>query len=144
MSTINFSLEGKVALVTGGSRGIGRAIALAFAEAGAEVVISSRKLPDLEAVAEEIKAVGRKGVAVSSHIAKPEEAKNLVETVQKEFGRLDILVRHVNPVYVQHAGVPVDVARHRPGGQRNRVREERNGGVRFQVRLHPHDPRMNR
>jgi len=52
---VNFSLENKVALVTGGSRGIGRAIALAFAEAGADVVVSSRKLPDLEQVAEEIK-----------------------------------------------------------------------------------------
>ena len=60
MSIVNFSLENKVALVTGGSRGIGRAIALAFAENGADVAISSRKLPELEQVAEEIKATGRK------------------------------------------------------------------------------------
>ncbi len=94
MSIVDFSLDGKVALVTGGSRGIGRVIALAFAEAGADVAVSGRKLPDLETVAGEIKTVGRKGLAVSSHIAKPEESKNLVETVQKEFGRIDILVNN--------------------------------------------------
>jgi len=94
MSNSDFSLEGKVALITGGSRGIGRAIALRFADAGADVVISSRKLPDLEATAEEIKAKGRKALAVASHVAKPEESKNLVETVLKEFGRIDILVNN--------------------------------------------------
>jgi len=91
---VNFNLEGKVALVTGGSRGIGRMIALALAENGADVVVSSRKLPDLEMVAEEIKATGRKGLAVSSHIAKVEESQNLINTVKKEFGRLDILVNN--------------------------------------------------
>ena len=94
MSIVDFSLDGKVALVTGGSRGIGRVIALAFAEAGADVAISARKLPDLEAAAEEIKATGRKALAVSSHIAKVEESTNLVEAVQKEFGRIDILVNN--------------------------------------------------
>lgn len=94
MSIVNFSLENKVALVTGGSRGIGRAIALAFAENGADVVISSRKLPELEQVAEEIKATGRKGLAVSSHIAKAEESRNLVEKVKGEFGRIDILINN--------------------------------------------------
>ena len=94
MSTVNFSLEGKVALVTGGSRGIGRTIALTFAENGADVVVSGRKLPDLEAAAEEIKARGRKGLAVSSHIAKIEESTNLVEQVTSEFGRIDILVNN--------------------------------------------------
>ncbi len=94
MSIVNFSLENKVALVTGGSRGIGRAIALAFAENGADVVISSRKLPELEQVAEEIKATGRKGLAVSSHIAKAEESRNLIEKVKGEFGRIDILINN--------------------------------------------------
>jgi len=72
VSVVDFSLEGKVALVSGGSRGIGRACALAFAENGADVGVSSRKLADLEVVAEEIKARGRKGMAVASHIAKVE------------------------------------------------------------------------
>jgi len=101
MGIVNFSLEGKVALVAGGSRGIGRASALAFAEAGADVVVSSRKLPDLETVAEEIKARGRKGLAITSHIARIEESKDLVEKVKAEFGRIDILMNNAgtNPYY---------------------------------------------
>ena len=94
MSTVNFSLEGKVALIAGGSRGIGRVIALTFAENGADVAISSRKLPDLEAVAEEVKATGRKCLAIASHIAKLEESQNLVEKVKADFGRIDILVNN--------------------------------------------------
>lgn len=94
MSTVNFSLEGKVALIAGGSRGIGRVIALTFAENGADVVISSRKLPDLEAVAEEVKATGRKCLAIASHIAKLEESQNLVEKVKANFGKIDILVNN--------------------------------------------------
>ena len=94
MSIVSYSLENKVALVTGGSRGIGRAIALTFAENGADVVVSSRKLPDLEQVAEEIKATGRRGLAIASHVAKAEESKNLVEKVKEEFGRIDILVNN--------------------------------------------------
>lgn len=94
MGIVNFSLAGKVALVTGGSRGIGRAIALAFAEQGADVAISARKLPDLETVAGEIKALGRKSLPVVSHIAKPEEIKALVAQVKEKFGRIDILVNN--------------------------------------------------
>jgi len=101
VSVVDFSLEGKVALVAGGSRGIGRACALAFAENGADVVVSSRKLPDLEVVAEEIRARGRKGMAVAAHIAKVEESTNLVEKVKAEFGRIDILVNNAgtNPYF---------------------------------------------
>jgi dehydrogenase/reductase SDR family protein 4 len=95
------SLEGKVALVTGGSRGIGRASALAFAKAGADVVVSSRKLPDLEKVAEEIKAISGKGLAVASHIAKIDESRSLVGKVMAEYGRIDILFNNAgtNPYY---------------------------------------------
>lgn len=101
MDFSKISLDGKVALVTGGSRGIGRASALAFADAGATVVVASRKLPDLEGVAEEIKAKGVKGLAVASHVAKVEESKNLVEKVKAEFGRIDILFNNAgtNPYY---------------------------------------------
>jgi len=101
MGIADFSLEGKVALVAGGSRGIGRASALAFAEAGADVVVSSRKLPDLEKVAEEIRARGRRGLAITAHIAKIEESKDLVERVKAEFGKIDILMNNAgtNPYY---------------------------------------------
>ena len=89
-----FSLEGKVALVTGGSRGIGRASALALADAGATVVVSSRKIEGLEPVAEEIRAKGVKGMAIAAHVAQTEDSKALIEKVTKEFGRLDILVNN--------------------------------------------------
>jgi len=87
-----FSLKGKVALVTGGSRGIGKAIAIGLANAGADVALASRKLPDLEEVAKEIKGTGRKSLAVAAHVGKLEEINNLVSKVKEEFGRIDILV----------------------------------------------------
>ncbi len=101
MNLSRFSLEGKVALVTGGSRGIGRAIALALADAGADVAVSSRKLPDLESVADEISKKGVKSMAVASHIAKGEESKALVDRVKGEWGKIDILVNNAgtNPYY---------------------------------------------
>ncbi len=101
MDFSKISLKGKVALVTGGSRGIGRASALAFADAGANVVVASRKLADLEGVAKEIKAKGVKGLAVASHVAKLDDLKNLVEKVKSEFGRIDILMNNAgtNPYY---------------------------------------------
>jgi NAD(P)-dependent dehydrogenase (short-subunit alcohol dehydrogenase family) len=89
-----FSLEDKVALVTGGSRGIGRATALGFARAGADVVVASRKLPDLEKVAEEIRGLGRKSLSVAAHIGRLEEINNLVSKVREKFGRIDILVNN--------------------------------------------------
>jgi NAD(P)-dependent dehydrogenase (short-subunit alcohol dehydrogenase family) len=100
MDVSYLSLEGKVALITGSSRGIGRSIALQFADAGADVVVSSRKLPDLEKVAEEIKSKGRRSIAVPAHNAKMEDLKNLMARVKEEFGRLDILVNNAvaNPV----------------------------------------------
>ena len=94
MVSTRFSLEGKVALVTGGSRGIGQATALAFAEAGADVAVTSRKLPDLELVAEEIRGLGRKSVAVATHVGRMDQIQNLVDTVVAEFGRIDVLVNN--------------------------------------------------
>ncbi len=101
MNLSMFSLEGKVALITGGSRGIGRSSALALADAGAHVVVSSRKIADLEPVAEEIKAKGVKGMAVAAHNAKLEESQAVVDRVIKEFGRIDILMNNAgtNPYY---------------------------------------------
>jgi len=96
-----FSLMDKVALVTGGSRGIGRAIALAMAEAGADVIVSSRKLPDLEEVAGEIKRTGRKGLAIAANARNLPEIDELVKKSVDEFGRIDILVNNAasNPVF---------------------------------------------
>jgi dehydrogenase/reductase SDR family member 4 len=101
MNLSMFSCEGKVALITGGSRGIGRASALALADAGANVVVSSRKIADLEPVAEEIKAKGVKGMAIAAHNAKMEDSRMLIERVVKEFGRIDILLNNAgtNPYY---------------------------------------------
>jgi NAD(P)-dependent dehydrogenase (short-subunit alcohol dehydrogenase family) len=94
MTKPDFSLKGKIALITGGSRGIGKATALGFASAGADVAIASRKLPDLEQVAAKIRGLGRKALPVSAHIARLEEIKNLVNTVCQEFGKIDILVNN--------------------------------------------------
>jgi dehydrogenase/reductase SDR family protein 4 len=98
-----FSLKGKVALVTGGSRGIGRAIAIGLAGAGADIALASRKLPDLEEVAKEIKGLKRKSVAIAAHAGKMDEIKNLINKVKEEFGRIDILVNNAatNPTMDQ-------------------------------------------
>ena len=100
MNSDYLSLQGKVALVTGGSRGIGRAIALAFADAGADVVISSRKIAKLEEVAQEIRALDRRVLPVAAHNRQPDDLRRLMEVVKGEFGRLDILVNNAatNPV----------------------------------------------
>ncbi|MBL7209007.1 MAG: glucose 1-dehydrogenase [Dehalococcoidia bacterium] len=100
---MDFSLDGKMALVTGGGRGIGRAVALGLARAGADVVVASRKLPDLEKVAEEIRGLGRKSLAVAAHIGRVEEISNLVSRVKEEFGKIDILVNNAgtNPTMDQ-------------------------------------------
>lgn len=96
-----FSLEGKVALITGASRGIGEAVALAFADAGADVVVASRKLPDCEKVAEAIKAKGRKSLAIACNTGKMDDIKKLVAETKNNFGRIDILVNNAatNPVF---------------------------------------------
>lgn len=94
MDTSYLSLEGKVALVTGGSRGIGKAIALALADAGADVVVASRKQADLDVAAEEIRSLGRKSLAVSYHNREVDSIRALVDAVIKEFGRIDILVNN--------------------------------------------------
>ncbi len=93
-SLSQFSLEGKVALITGGSRGIGRATAIGFSKAGADVAITSRKQPDLDVVAEEIRQSGGKALPVAAHGGKMENLTKLIDTVVGEFGRLDILVNN--------------------------------------------------
>jgi dehydrogenase/reductase SDR family protein 4 len=91
---MEFSLKNKVVLITGASRGIGEATAIGLAQAGADVAIASRKLPDLEKVADQIKKTGRKCVPVAAHVGKTEEINNLVKRVLEEFGKIDILVNN--------------------------------------------------
>jgi len=94
VSIPSLSAAGKVVLVTGASKGLGRAMALGFAEAGADVVVSSRKLEPCEAVAQEIRALGRRSLAVACHVGDWEACDALVASAVKEFGRIDVLVNN--------------------------------------------------
>lgn len=87
-------LEGKVAIITGASRGIGEAIALGFASQGARVVLASRKIDGVSAVAEQIKAQGGQALAVACHTGKTDQIKALVEAAIAEFGQVDVLVNN--------------------------------------------------
>src|SRR5215217_5367278 len=89
-----FDLTGKVALVTGGSRGLGYQMVKAFAARGADVIIASRKLENCEAVAEECRALGRRALAVAAHVGKWDQCDMLLERAYAEFGRVDILINN--------------------------------------------------
>ena len=94
MDLPQFSLEGKVALVTGGSRGIGQATAITLAQAGADVAVTSRKLPDLEVVAQQIRDQGRNALALDAHLGRIDQIQPVVDKVIAELGGLDILVNN--------------------------------------------------
>src|SRR5512136_1848542 len=100
---MDFSLKNKVALITGASRGIGEAAAIGLAQAGADLAIASRKLPDLERVAAGIAKTGRKCLPLAAHVGRMEEINNLVKKVVDEFGKIDILVNNAatNPTMAQ-------------------------------------------
>jgi NAD(P)-dependent dehydrogenase (short-subunit alcohol dehydrogenase family) len=89
-----FELSGKVALVTGGSRGLGREMVLAFARAGADVVITSRKLDNCREVAAEVEALGRKALPYACHVGHWNEIGPLVDAAYEAFGKVDILVNN--------------------------------------------------
>lgn len=96
-----FDLTGHVALITGSSRGIGKAIALAYAAAGAKVVVTSRKIESCQVVAEEIEAGGGEALAVACNVSRKEQIETLVEKTQSKLGDVSIVVCNAaaNPAY---------------------------------------------
>lgn len=97
----SFDLSGRVALITGGSRGLGRQMALTFAAHGADVVIASRKLEQCESTAKEVETLGRRALPYACHVGKWDALEPLVEATYGHFGRLDILVNNagMSPLY---------------------------------------------
>jgi 7-alpha-hydroxysteroid dehydrogenase len=95
MGLDKFSLEGKVAIITGSGRGIGKGIALAFAEAGADVVCCDLTVSDVEAAAKEVQAQGRRSLAIRCDVTDEGQVLTLIDQTLREFGRIDILVNNV-------------------------------------------------
>jgi NAD(P)-dependent dehydrogenase (short-subunit alcohol dehydrogenase family) len=95
------ALAGKVALVTGGSRGLGREMVLAFAAAGADVVIASRKIDSCKDVAADVEAMGRRALPMAFHVGHWDEIDALVDQAYDTFGRVDVLVNNagMSPLY---------------------------------------------
>lgn len=89
-----FRLDGAVAIITGGGRGIGRAIALAYAEAGADIVVAARTMADVEAVADEVRALGRRAIAVTCDVTELSQMAGVVDAAMEEFGRITHLVNN--------------------------------------------------
>ncbi|MWA00943.1 glucose 1-dehydrogenase [Actinomadura sp. LD22] len=107
-----FDLKGKIALVTGGSRGLGREMVLAFAAAGADVVIASRKLPACEAVAAEVRdRTGRQALPIACHVGEWSQIDRMVDEVYDRFGRVDVLVNNagMSPLYDNVLNVSEDL-----------------------------------
>jgi NAD(P)-dependent dehydrogenase (short-subunit alcohol dehydrogenase family) len=103
---VDFSLEGKIALITGGSRGIGEAIAMALAEHGAHCILISRKIEGLQAVSEKIEALGGKADAIACHVGHMDQIENLFTQIEDKFGKLDILINNAatNPYFGELIG----------------------------------------
>lgn len=98
-----FDLTGRVAIVTGGSKGLGSGMALALAGQGADVVIVSRNSAEGEAVAEQIRSLGRRSLALAANVQKIESIQEMVKKVQETFGRIDILVNNAGVGITQFA-----------------------------------------
>ncbi|MEM7002775.1 MAG: SDR family oxidoreductase [Pseudomonadota bacterium] len=103
--------SGQVALVTGGSRGLGREMALALARRGADVVVTSRKADACEAVAQEIEAMGRQAMAYGCHVGHWDELGGLVDTAYDRFGKVDVLINNagMSPLYEKLTDVSEDL-----------------------------------
>ncbi len=100
MSMLSFSLTGKVALVTGGRRGLGRTMALALAEAGADVAICDKVVEggEMETVAEEIERLGRRSLAIPADVTQKSEVDSMIQRVEEELGPIGILVNNAGIV----------------------------------------------
>jgi NAD(P)-dependent dehydrogenase (short-subunit alcohol dehydrogenase family) len=107
----NLSAAGKVVVVTGASKGLGRAMALGFGEAGADVVVASRKLEPCQQVADEISALGGQALAVRCHVGDWGQCQALVDAAVDRFGRIDVLVNNagIAPVPPSLLGVTADL-----------------------------------
>jgi NAD(P)-dependent dehydrogenase (short-subunit alcohol dehydrogenase family) len=105
MALESFQLDGDVAIVTGGGVGLGRAIALGLAEAGADVVVAGRRKAPLESVRKEVEALGRAGLTVPTDVSSPADQDTLVQAVMDRFGHIDILVNNAG---VTHRAPAVD------------------------------------
>jgi len=109
-----FSLEGKVAVITGAGRGIGRAIASTFAEAGADIVAASRTGAELQEKVAEVEKHGRKCIYLPTDIANINHLKELVDTTLSEFGKIDILVNNAG-MNIMRMTIPI------PGAEKMRI-----------------------
>ena len=89
-----FGLDGKVAIVTGAGRGIGAAIARAYAEAGADIVVAARTQDEIEQVAAQVRSLGRRALAVPTDVMVEQQLEHLVAATMEEFGRIDLLVNN--------------------------------------------------
>jgi NAD(P)-dependent dehydrogenase (short-subunit alcohol dehydrogenase family) len=89
-----FRLDGKVAIVTGASSGLGVSFAVALAEAGADLVLAARRVDRLEDTKKKVEALGRKALAVKADVARPEDCQNVVDRAMEAFGRVDVLVNN--------------------------------------------------
>jgi NAD(P)-dependent dehydrogenase (short-subunit alcohol dehydrogenase family) len=108
-----FRLDGKVAIVTGASSGLGAAFALGLAEAGADVAICARRVSRLEATAEQVRALGRRCLAVPADVSQPDDCTRVVEETVRELGRVDVLVNNagIGTAYPATREAPEDFRR---------------------------------
>ena len=104
-------MTGKVALITGGSRGLGRAMALGFAAHGADVVIASRKMDSCEAAAAEVRALGRRALPYACHVGRWSDLDGLVDAAYAEFGKVDVLINNagMSPLYPSLVDISEDL-----------------------------------
>ena len=109
MSVPSFSVEGKVTVVTGASRGIGNALALGFAEAGAPVALVARTVSELEEAARKIRATGGTALVAPADVTKKDQVAAMVEKVVKEFGRIDVLVNVAGGAGTRQLRPPLEI-----------------------------------